>query len=230
MTESIFAVAHLADQAVLILLLLLGVFSLCIIIERYIHLNRRYKQAQRFIQRLKLSLMNTQSTDYFEYAEESSMGIEGAAFQRGLTHLKRNGPAGLEALYSAIESLEKSKLEKHLGFLATVGSNGPYIGLFGTVLGIMKAFHEMGQSAGESGGQASVMAGISGALIATAAGLMVAIPAVLAFNYFQKRVKGILLSFELSRDYLVAHSLGISESNNNVYTTIKPSLSPELMP
>ena len=96
-----------------------------------------------------------------------------------------------EELTAAVEGAkakERLRLERHLAFLATLGSNGPFIGLFGTVLGIIKAFHDLAGS--ELGaGAGTVMAGISEALVATAVGLMVAIPAVVAFNYFSRRVK-----------------------------------------
>ena len=96
--------------------------------------------------------------------------------------------AELAAAVEGAKAQEKLRLERNLAFLATLGSNGPFIGLFGTVLGIIKAFHDL--SASELGaGASTVMAGISEALVATAVGLMVAIPAVVAFNYFNRRIK-----------------------------------------
>jgi biopolymer transport protein ExbB len=97
-------------------------------------------------------------------------------------------PEELTAAVEGAKAHERLKLERGLAFLATLGSNGPFIGLFGTVLGIIKAFHDLAGS--ELGaGASTVMAGISEALVATAVGLMVAIPAVVAFNYFSRRVK-----------------------------------------
>ena len=78
-------------------------------------------------------------------------------------------------------------LERNLGVLGTLGNNAPFIGLFGTVLGIIKAFADLSRN--QAGGAGAVMSGISEALVATAVGLMVAIPAVIAFNYFQGRVR-----------------------------------------
>ncbi len=102
-------------------------------------------------------------------------------------------------------TLRRSGLEKGLTLLATVGSNAPFIGLFGTVLGIIQAFGELSSGqGGQQGGTASVMGAISEALIATAVGLLVAIPAVIAFNVFQKRVREILLPCEVLRDEVVA--------------------------
>ena len=93
------------------------------------------------------------------------------------------------------EPLElKLKLEKRLGILATFGNNAPFIGLFGTVLGVMKAFHDLGVSS--EFGVRVVMEGISQALVATALGLFVAIPCVIAYNYFVRKVKNIILIYE----------------------------------
>jgi biopolymer transport protein ExbB len=86
------------------------------------------------------------------------------------------------------------KLEKRLGVLATFGNNAPFIGLFGTVLGVINAFHTLGADA--SFGVGAVMGGISEALVATATGLFVAIPSVMAYNYFVRRIKTVLLKRE----------------------------------
>ena len=82
------------------------------------------------------------------------------------------------------------ELEQNLTFLATVGSNAPFIGLFGTVLGIIRAFHDL--SVDISGGAAAVMAGIAEALVATGVGIFVAIPAVMAYNAYQRRVEQLM--------------------------------------
>ena len=81
-------------------------------------------------------------------------------------------------------------LERNLGILGTLGNNAPFIGLFGTVLGIIKAFVDLSHN--QNGGVTVVMTGIAEALVATALGLVVAIPAVIAFNYFQGRLRRIL--------------------------------------
>jgi len=85
-------------------------------------------------------------------------------------------------------------LEKRLGVLATFGNNAPFIGLFGTVLGVIDAFHSL--SSDNSLGVTTIMGGISEALVATAAGLFVAIPSVMAYNYFVRRIKMLLLELE----------------------------------
>ena len=82
---------------------------------------------------------------------------------------------------------QRQKLDQGLVVLGTLGNNAPFIGLFGTVIGIIKAFHDLASA--PQGGPSVVMSGISEALVATAVGLMVAIPAVIAYNTFQRIVK-----------------------------------------
>ena len=104
----------------------------------------------------------------------------------GIEELGRGHTATAEAM-AAARSRERLALERRLGILGTLGNNAPFIGLFGTVLGIIKAFADLAKNQG--GGAAVVMAGIAEALVATAVGLLVAIPAVVAFNIFQGRVR-----------------------------------------
>ena len=106
---------------------------------------------------------------------------------------KRMGLDFEDSLYIAI-SEEKLRLESRIAILGTLGNNAPFIGLFGTVLGIINAFHSLAQNT--KGGPAIIMAGISEALIATALGLFIAIPAVGAYNYFVRRIKKIIVSAE----------------------------------
>ena len=102
--------------------------------------------------------------------------------------------ADIAAATEGAKAREKLRLERNLAFLATLGSNAPFVGLFGTVLGVIKAFHDLAGS--QAGGPSVVMAGISEALVATAVGLMVAIPAVVAFNYFNRRVRAFMCKID----------------------------------
>ena len=95
-------------------------------------------------------------------------------------------------------------MEKNLLVLGTLGNNAPFIGLFGTVLGIIKAFNDLA-IAGTSG-PTVVMRGVSEALVATAVGLLIAIPAVAAYNYFQSRIKKSLASADRLSRLLLAYS------------------------
>jgi biopolymer transport protein ExbB len=104
----------------------------------------------------------------------------------GLAVFDRGADAVAETMASAKARL-RVDLERNLGVLGTLGNNAPFIGLFGTVLGIIKAFADLSRN--QTGGTSAVMSGISEALVATAVGLMVAIPAVVGFNFFQGRVR-----------------------------------------
>jgi biopolymer transport protein ExbB len=105
---------------------------------------------------------------------------------------------------ASARSRERLAMEKHLGILGTLGNNCPFIGLFGTVLGIIKAFADLSHNQG--GGAAVVMAGIAEALVATAVGLMVAIPAVVAYNVFQGRVRRTLGRVDAVAHLILARS------------------------
>ena len=104
----------------------------------------------------------------------------------GIAALPRGADAVSETMASA-KARRRVELERHLGILGTLGNNAPFIGLFGTVLGIIKAFSDLARN--QASGAGAVMSGISEALVATAIGLLVAIPAVIAFNIFQGRVR-----------------------------------------
>lgn len=112
--------------------------------------------------------------------------------------LKSNPGSSARAL-SELENLsaaladERRHLEGRLLWLGTLGNNAPFVGLFGTVLGVIKAFHDLAES---GAGPEVVMAGLSEALVATAVGLLVAIPSVLAFNFLQKKMRDLLSETE----------------------------------
>jgi biopolymer transport protein ExbB len=127
-------------------------------------------------------------------------GFEARVLSAGV-ELSPLGAKAAEKAMSGTAIAEKIKMERGLAFLATVGSNAPFLGLFGTVLGIIKAFHDLSVNTSEA--SEAVMAGISEALVATAVGLIVAIPAVVLYNVFSRWVKGRLHRSEsLSELYL----------------------------
>ena len=112
------------------------------------------------------------------------------------------GADSVEDLISGALGREKARYEQRLSFLATLASNAPYIGLFGTVLGIIKAFRDLAENIAEA--SQAVMAGIAEALVATAVGLLVAIPAVIAYNAFRGRVKRSVVDSEMLARVLLA--------------------------
>lgn len=201
--EKIFAIAHLADVVVLWVLVLLSVASIGVILERFFAIKRISLESSRVRARIKMALQSHSLSDVEDLSRDPS-SLEGRALAYGLKHIKEHGTKGLEEAFNSFGLVEKPDLEKHLNFLATIGSNAPYIGLLGTVLGIMKAFNDL--AVASEAGQQTVMAGISTALIATAAGLFVAIPAVIAYNHFQRQVKGVLQNLEAAKELCLAYA------------------------
>jgi len=147
----------------------------------------------------------------------SSKSAEAAIVAAGLKQLGRGAEAAEEAMASAT-ALQRMRLERRLAFLGTVGNNAPFIGLLGTVIGIVQAFEMLsaGASAGGSaGGPASqVMGSIAESLVATAIGLVVAIPAVAAFNYFQRRIRATFSNSDALKHILLAYAKGEAAQSN----------------
>lgn len=203
LSERVFAVAQIADQVVLYLLIALSVISIGLILERFFSLRKISAASVKIRVRVK-SALQSNSFDEVEALSKDHDSLEGRALSYGLRHAKDTGSKGLEEVFNTFVLTERPELDRSLSFLATIGSNAPYIGLLGTVLGIMKAFQDLAQST--DAGQQTVMAGISSALVATAAGLFVAIPAVIAYNYFQRQVKGILNGVDSVKELCLAYA------------------------
>lgn len=192
LVQKLMGITGVGAEWILYLLIILSIVSIAIIIERFIALSAILKDSQKVTERAKEAL-KANDLKVLEDLSKNHDSLEGRVLSHALRHLDSRGNQGIEELMSGYVLMEKPNLEKNLGFLATLGSNAPFIGLLGTVLGIVKAFADLSIS---QGNPSVVMAGISEALIATAVGLFVAIPAVVSYNYFQKQVKQILQNVE----------------------------------
>lgn len=140
---------------------------------------------------------------------EASASAEAAVVAAGLAEAERGAKSAEEAMQGA-KALQKMRLERRLAFLGTLGNNAPFIGLFGTVIGVVQAFEGLAQessaqSQGSTAAPQEVMAAIAEALVATAVGLAVAIPAVVAYNYFSRHSRAILANTEALSRVLMAH-------------------------
>ena len=170
---------------VMYLLIALSAVQLALIVERAIYFARTRSAASLKTRvREALGSGNLKSVALTIQGDRS---LEARVIAAGVATADRGVDATDEIMHSALVE-EKLQLERGLSFMGTLGNNAPFLGLFGTVLGIIHAMADMSTSAG---GQASraVLGGISEALIATAVGLMVALPAVAAFNFFQRQIK-----------------------------------------
>jgi len=183
--DHILAFTLLGSEWVLWLLVLLSILSVAVMVERGIAMSGRWVEFEGAGEKLQDTVAKGDLK-----AARALLGDPKSPEVRvalvGLEQLPRGITPAVEAMASA-RSRERLALEKHLGILGTLGNNAPFIGLFGTVLGIIKAFHDLSRNQG--GGAAVVMAGIAEALVATAVGLLVALPAVVAFNIFQGRIR-----------------------------------------
>jgi biopolymer transport protein ExbB len=139
----------------------------------------------------------------------ASPSAEAAVALAGIMEWGR-GPVAMQEAMAAASGLQRARMEKRLLFLGTVGSNAPFVGLLGTVIGVVGAFHELGRTtaAGASTALAPerVMSTIAEALVATAVGLVVAIPAVTFFNYFQGLLTTRLANAETLGHVLLSHA------------------------
>lgn len=143
---------------------------------------------------------------------ERSPSAEAAVVVAGLVEADQGADAAEEAM-SGASALQRTRLEKRLWILGTIGNNAPFIGLLGTVIGIVAAFDELARESAASGAaqnagssvSAALQAHISEALVATAVGLFVAIPAVAAYNFFMRLVKGTLANTDALGHMLLSH-------------------------
>jgi biopolymer transport protein ExbB len=188
------------SEWVLWLLLGLSLVSVGVMLERWAFYRRRRVDADALRDELGKKL---ERGDFAGAAQalEKHDALETNVVLVGLRAYDK-GPESVEDLINGALGREKGRYERRLGFLATLASNAPYIGLFGTVLGIVRSFKDLAANMTEA--SSAVMAGIAEALVATAVGLLVAIPAVVAFNSFKARVKGAVIDCQMLARVLLA--------------------------
>jgi biopolymer transport protein ExbB len=196
LTRTLLAFTTLGAEWVLWLLVLLSVASVGIMVERALFFARRRLPDPDGLSRMLLEgdLAGARA------AVEGREGMEAEVVRAALDNAARGSGAVTEVVNAHLERA-RLEYERRLAFLGTLGNNAPFIGLFGTVLGIIRAFADLAAHPGAAGA-GSVMAGISEALVATAVGIMVAIPAVVAFNGYQRWLKVIV-----TRSEAIGHAL-----------------------
>ena len=186
---------------VLWLLLALSVATLAVMAERFVFYRRHRVDTEAIRAELSRLLARGDFDAAAEYLERFD-SLQTNVVRFGLVE-HQLGPESVQDLLEAAARKEQARYERNLALLATVASNAPFIGLFGTVLGIIRAFKDLAGNLGEA--SSSVMAGIAEALIATAIGLLVAIPAVVAFNLAKGTVKRLADDMHLLTGTLLAN-------------------------
>ncbi len=206
-------------RAVAAVLGIMSVYSLAVIGERLVTYARAVRASRRYAERLRELLPHRRYGEAVALAKELAnghlarvLGVAIQEYEQGVRALQEGAPGrarDLDVIAAVNRAIERSStravadLRRGLGALATVGSTAPFVGLLGTVGGIITAFQAM--AATGSGGLASISAGIAEALVTTAFGLLVAIPAVMMFNHLTNRVEDMQVDIGDSASELVDH-------------------------
>jgi biopolymer transport protein ExbB/TolQ len=225
---------HLWDEAgtfarfIIILLAVMSVFSLATAAAKWYRFSRSRRATRKFAPEFARFLQEEQLDEAIELAENSKKSAVATVLGEALSEvkplLKDRATVTTGDINSAERAVERqslivlSELKRGMGILATVGATAPFVGLLGTTMGVVNAFTGMALTG--SGGLAAISAGIAEALITTAFGLAVAIPAVWLYNYFQTRIDNITVEIVYTSkeliDYLIK-SVG-SEFGRSIFT------------
>ena len=198
LTDELVKVALLGAEWVLWLLVALSVLSVAVMVERAL-----------FYWRRRVDIGALRKASILAIREDTAMGLrerfgtsEAMAARVAVVGLAQRdrGIASVAEAMTSEKTAAKNDYDSHLVVLGTLGNNAPFIGLFGTVLGIVRAFHDL--KSNPEGGVDVVMGSVSEALVATAVGILVAIPAVVAYNLFHRRLRAALTDSDA-----IAHAL-----------------------
>lgn len=192
LSDKFLELAAVGSEWILWLLVGLSLISVAVMIERIIFYQSVSGRDANLLKSLHSALADNDLARAQALVKDSS--APGGRIATQMLDTSSRGTGSMAAIMAALRPGEKLRLERSLNFLGTVGANAPFIGLLGTVLGIIETFRAIERQgvAGSAEYSNAVMAGIYEALVATAVGLIVAIPAVIAYNFFQRRVKALL--------------------------------------
>jgi len=183
--ERLERVALFGSTWVLYLMMLLSLFSISVMLERLLYFARHRGDADRLGDDLIARLHADDRAGAERLLKESPL-LEAAVVRRALPWMD-GGPSSLAEALEAEMGRKRKEIERGMTFLGTLGNNAPFLGLFGTVLGVIQAFHQLGEGQSKAA-MGNVMSGIAEALVATGVGLVVALPAVVAYNIAQKKI------------------------------------------
>lgn len=201
-------------RAVVIILFVMSGWSIGVMIDRWMAFSAARKQSRAFAPQVAGALKNGNIEEAIKIAERNKKSHLAKVVVAGLQEFRAHGESSdipgetIEASKRALERAEAivhAELKRGLGGLATIGSTAPFVGLFGTVVGILNAFRGIATS--KATGLGAVAGGIAEALVTTAVGLFVAIPAVMMFNYLTGRVEAFDVEMDNSSSELVDYFL-----------------------
>jgi biopolymer transport protein ExbB/biopolymer transport protein TolQ len=201
-------------KGVVVCLFVMSVLSIAVMVDRWLVFSSARRQSREFAPAVAGALKQGRLDEAIKIAERNKKSHLAKVVSAGLSEFQAHQGASdlpgdqIEASQRALEraeAIEHAELKRGLGMLATIGATGPFVGLFGTVLGIINAFQSI--SAEKTTGLAAVAGGISEALVTTAIGLFVAVPAVWAYNYFSSRVEAFDVEMNNSSSELIDYFL-----------------------
>ena len=201
-------------RIIVIILLVMSAWSIGVMIDRWVAFSAARKQSRMFAPAVAGALREGKLDEAIRVAERNKKSHLAKVVTAGLQEFKAHGDSNeipgeqIEASKRALERAEAivhAELKRGLGGLATIGSTAPFIGLFGTVVGILNAFQQIATQ--KTSGIGAVAGGISEALVTTAFGLLVAIPAVMTFNYFTNKVEAFDVEMDNSSSELIDYFL-----------------------
>lgn len=204
----------LLAKAVVVVLGIMSVWSISVMIERYITYRKARNQSREFAPAVADALGRGNLDEALELAEKYDRSHLARVVHAGLQEFKAHtGPELIpgEVIEASRRAIERARaigvedFKRGLGGLATIGATAPFVGLFGTTVGVINAF--AGMSAGEDVGLAAVAGGIAEALVATAIGLFVAVPAVWMYNYFTGKIESFIVEMDNSGSELIDYFL-----------------------
>jgi len=185
---------------VLWLLIGLSIAAAAVVLERLWFFARSRRQRQQVAD--MLAALRKSGPEAARKALGEAHSMEAAVARACLDHIA-DGAAAIEEHIAAVVETDRLHYERGLAFLGTLGSNAPFVGLFGTVLGIVRAFHDLSTSTAM--GSQAVMAGIAEALVATAIGLLVALPAVATYNGLMRHVETAMAAANAVGHHILAY-------------------------
>jgi biopolymer transport protein ExbB len=203
-----------AARAVVIVMFLMSAWSIGVMIDRWLAFSAAKKQSRQFAPAVAGALRDGKLDEAIKLAERYKKSHLAKVVVAGLQEFQAHGMSAElpgETIESSQRALERAQaiahaeLKRGLSGLATIGSTAPFVGLFGTVVGIINAFQGISQE--KSTGLGAVAGGISEALVATAIGLFVALPAVWMFNYFNSQVEAFDVEMDNSSSELIDYFL-----------------------
>ena len=206
------------DDIIVGILFVMSIWSLAVMIDRALYFAAAKSQSREFAPKVAGALKDGRLDEGIKVADRSKKSHLAEVVTAGLQEFRSYGSGGNitdEQIESSKRALERSeaivhaKLKRGLGSLATIGSTAPFIGLLGTVIGILHAFQEIATQ--KTAGIGAVAGGISEALVTTALGLLVAIPAVMTFNYFTNKVEAFDVEMDNSSSELVDYFIKQSQ-------------------